>query len=132
MIRTVLTPRDSLDCGRGGLSFRGTTFTALLRIDWVNLSVLGFSEHTREHFEPEICFVSQRIGGALKHTHPIVHTVEEPEGHLVLGLAEGADAILVARDQGGECLLRVEALALQGRKPVLKEPPHRVSVVISY
>lgn len=129
MIRTVLAPPNVLDCGRRALSFRASTFTALLRIDWVNVGVLGFREHTRDPFEPEISFVWLRIGGALKHTHLVVHTVEEPEGHLVPGLAEGADAISVARDHGGEFLLRLEVLALQGRTPVLKAPARAVLCV---
>ena len=86
------------------------------------MTFLEFRQHTREHFQAQVLLIPYAIRTALKHTDLVVQTLHEAEGNLVLGVALGRDAVPVPLDHGGELLVRLKPLPLEGRPPLLEEP----------
>src|SRR6516225_1830567 len=80
-------------------------------------------QHTGQDFEAQVVLVAQAIGAALDHPDFVVEPLDEAERDLVLRPAVGGNAVPMPIDHGGELLVRLEALPLEARTPILEEPP---------
>src|SRR5262249_6965777 len=76
-----------------------------------------------QDFEPQVVFIAQAVGAALDHPDFVVEPLDEAERDLVVRPAVGGNAVPMPIDHGGELLVRLEALPLEARTPILEEPP---------
>jgi hypothetical protein len=78
-------------------------------------------QHRGQYLQSEGFLIPQAIGAALHDSDLVVEPLDEAERYLVFGLAVGGDAIPVPLDHLGELLVRLQALPLEARSPVLEE-----------
>src|SRR5713101_8441680 len=80
-------------------------------------------QHGGEDLEPQVLLVAEAVRAPLEDTDLVVQPLDKAEGHLVLGLAVGCDALPMALDHCGEAFERLEPLPFERRAPVLEESP---------
>src|SRR5919198_1346137 len=82
-----------------------------------------FREHGREDFQPQVLLVAQSVRTALDDADLVVEALDEAKRDLVLGPAISGDPIPMTLDHLSELLVRLEALPLEARLPVVEETP---------
>ena len=113
------TPRFGLEKGRW---MAGQLFTSPRSYLVFVSKTLYLREHARQNLQAQIFLVAQSISPSLQNTNLVIQSFDKAQRHLVLRLTIGSDAIPVANDHQGEILVRLQALPLQSRPPVLHEP----------
>lgn len=74
-----------------------------------------------EELQAQILFVAQSVGSSLKDPDLIVHVFNGPKGDLVFRVAIGGNPFPMALNHLRKFFVRLQALPLPGRAPVLKE-----------
>ena len=129
-----LAPVDVPACS--GLQPSLTAAAAMLVLaqvgtDRTKRALRGFEWVIREHhsgssmqvrtLRAEIFLVAQAVSSALEDAGFCCWAFDEAEGDLVLGSAEGGDAVPVPFDHVGEALVGFEALPFEAGPPVVEE-----------
>src|SRR5262249_15185825 len=78
-------------------------------------------QHAGEDFEAQVILIAHAIGATLDHPDLVVEPFHEAERDLVLRPAVGGNAVPMPIDHRGELLVRLEALPLEARTPVVEE-----------
>ena len=87
---------------------------ALLQRVWVTLGHFSdLWQHARQDFEAKVLFVSKSVGSSLDDADLVVDAFDEPQGHFVLLMAIGRDAVPMCLDHPGELLVWLESLPPQ-------------------
>src|SRR5438876_2457176 len=78
-------------------------------------------QHAGEDFQTQILLIAETVGASLDDANLVVEALDKAEGDFVVGMAVGHDAIPVLVDQGGELLVRLQALPFERLAPVVKK-----------
>src|SRR5262249_9728991 len=90
-----------------------------------------FWQRAGQHLEAEVFLVAESVGTPLDDAYLRVEPFNETQGHLVLRLTVGRDAVPVVIDHLGELLISLQALPFEGCSPVLEELPRpRLALVV--
>src|SRR5271157_2883469 len=81
-----------------------------------------FRQHAGEDLQSEVLLITIAVGPTLEGSDLVVESLDESQGHLVLHVAVGLDAVPVSFDHIGELLKWLQALPPEGTPPVVEEP----------
>ena len=81
-----------------------------------------FRKHAGEDLQSKVLLIPIAEGPPLEYTDLVVESLDESQGHLVLHVAIGLDAVPVSFDHIGELLKWSQALPPEGTPPVVEEP----------
>src|SRR5208283_1321188 len=107
--------RDRPQCDKS----QGVRGTASPEMSELGYQASEWRQHAGQDLQAQILLVAQAIGTPLEHANLVVESLDETQGHLVLRLAKGGNAIPVLLDHAGELLVRFEPLPFEGCFPVL-------------
>src|SRR5260370_12357458 len=91
------------------------------RARWRVPATSELGQHAGQDLQSQILLVAQPVGPALDDADLVVESFDEAQGDLVLGATVGGNPVPVPLEQLGELLVRLEALPLQRRSPILEE-----------
>ena len=66
------------------------------------LPISEFWEHASEDFQAQVFLIPEAISASLDDANLVVQALDESQGHLVVGMAIGHDAVPMSLDHGGK------------------------------